>query len=260
MAIAFPANPVDGDEYTENNISYRYNGSKGVWKGIGSVPVSATIPNSIGDLGDISLTVVPESLEIQVASPFAGHGGDWLWTWEQTSLPFARLSITNEAQLSVPLYQEGSYIINNYANTQYGPMTQAHSFKLKWIEGAGDDNLIDWVTYSTVTDSHPDINGGADTSVQRLTISVPATVTAPTLTQPSGISYNIVNNGAGAYTFSGTAAVDNVTLGPLYRGSTYTFNVSASGHPFYFTTDNGTAFQAGQYVGEWTLGVTGSRT
>ena len=260
MAIAFPANPVDGDEYTENNISYRYNGSKGVWKGIGSVPVSATIPNSIGDLGDISLTVVPESLEIQVASPFAGHGGDWLWTWEQTSLPFARLSITNEAQLSVPLYQEGSYIINNYANTQYGPMTQAHSFKLKWIEGAGDDNLIDWVTYSTVTDSHPDINGGADTSVQRLTISVPATVTAPTLTQPSGISYNIVNNGAGAYTFSGTAAGDNVTVGPLYRGSTYTFNVSASGHPFYFTTDNGTAFQAGQYVGEWTLGVTGSRT
>ena len=259
MAISFPASPSDGDEYTENNISYRYNAAKGVWKGIGSVPVSATIPNSIGDLGDISLTVVPESLEIQVASPFAGHGGDWLWTWEQTSLPFARLSITNEAQLSVPLYQEGSYIINNYANTQYGEMTQAHSFKLKWVEGAGSDNLIDWVTYTTVTDSHPDINGGADTSVERLTVSVPATITLPTLTQPSGISYSI-SAVTGAYVFSGTNMGNNVTLGPLYRGSTYTFNISASGHPFYITTDNGTAFQAGQYVGEYTSGVTGSRT
>jgi len=259
MAISFPAGPVNGDEYTENNISYRYNSTKGVWQGIGSVPVGANIPNSIGDLGDISLTVVPETLEIQVASNFAGHGGDWQWTWVQTSLPFARLSITNQSQLSVPLYQEGSYIINNYANTQYGNMTQSHSFKLKWIEGAGDDNLIDWVTYSTVTDSHPDINGGTDTSVERLTIDVPATITTPTLTQPSGIAYTITAV-TGAYVFSGTAMGNNVTLGPLYKGSTYTFNITASGHPFYITTDNGTGFVAGQYVGEYTSGVTGSRT
>ena len=48
--------------------------------------------------------------------------------------------------------------------------------------------------------------------------------------------------------------------GPLRRGGTYTFNLTASGHPFYLTTDNGTNYVAGSYVGEYTSGVTGSRS
>ena len=39
----------------------------------------------------------------------------------------------------------------------------------------------------------------------------------------------------------------------------YTFDVNASGHPFYFTTDN-SSFGSGSYIGEYTTGVTGSRT
>src|SRR6056300_420200 len=139
-------------------------------------------------------------------------------------------------------------------------MTQTHSLYLKWIDGAGTDNLVSWATSTgPVSDSHPDINGGAATDVQRIAINVPATITLPTLTPPN-VSYTVTNNAAGAYTFSGAAKGDNPNLGPFYRGGTYTVNITATGHPFYFTTDNGTNFSAGTYFGEYTDGVTGSRT
>jgi len=94
--------------------------------------------------------------------------------------------------------------------------------------------------------------------VQRISVSVPSTITPPTLTNPS-VSYSVVNNGSGGYTFSGAAKGDNPNLGPFYRGGTYTVNINATGHPFYFTTDNGANFSAGTYFGEYTSGVTGSR-
>ena len=219
-----------------------------------------TIPSTIDDLSNVDTNVQPETLEIQVADPTAGHGAAWQWTWTQSALPYARIAITNQTQTSVPLYMQGTYQINNFANTQYGPMTQAHAFKLKWIEGAGDDNLVSWVTYSTIDHSHPDINSGNTTSVQRLAVSVPSSITLPTLTAPS-ISYTVTAV-TGAYVFSGTASAsgNNIEIGPFYRGGTYTVNINAVGHPFYFTTDNGTGFVAGDYVGEWTSGVTNSRT
>jgi hypothetical protein len=210
---------------------------------------------------DFDLTIAPEVLEIQVDSPGAGQDTDWLWTWEQSTLPYARRTITNSPEVSVPLYRDGTYTINNYAKSIHASMTQAHSLFLKWIEGAGSDNLISWsVDQGTFTGSHPSINGGANTTVQRLSVSVPSTITTPTLTAPTGVTYNISFVNPGAYTFSGAAAGDNVNLGPLYRGGTYTFSVSASGHPFYLTTDNGTNFSSATYFGEYTSGVTNSRT
>ena len=210
---------------------------------------------------DFDLTIAPEVLEIQVDAPGAGQDTDWLWTWEQSTLPYARRTITNSPEVNVPLYRDGTYTINNYAKSIHASMTQAHSIFLKWIEGAGSDNLISWsVDQGTFTDSHPSINGGANTTVQRLSVSVPSTITTPTLTAPTGVTYNISFVNPGAYTFSGAAAGDNVNLGPLYRGGTYTFSVSASGHPFYLTTDNGTNFSPTTYFGEYTSGVTNSRT
>ena len=208
---------------------------------------------------DINTSVQPETLEIQVDATGVGHAPNWLWTWEQTTLPFARLSITNSTQISVPLYQQSTYVINNYANSLHGDMTQTHSFKLKWIEGAGDDNLVDWVTYTTADDSHPDIDEGNTHTVQRLSFTIPASIVLPTLVAPN-VTYTVANDSAGAYTFSGTQSGNNPQLGPFYRGGTYTINIDATGHPFYFTTDNGTGFVAGLYVGEYTTGVTGSRT
>lgn len=211
----------------------------------------------IEDLSNVDLTIQEEVLEIQIADPTAGHGTAWLWTWLTSSLPYARAPITNLVQPTVPLYMEGTYQINNFANTQYGSMTQPHSFKLKWIEGAGTQNLVSWPTITTVNHTHADINGGNSTSVERLSFQVPSSITPPTLTAPT-VSYT-VGTTTGAYVFSGTQMGNNPELGPMRRGGTYTFDLTATGHPFYLTTDNGTNYVAGSYVGEYTTGVTGSR-
>jgi hypothetical protein len=215
----------------------------------------------IEKLSNVNLNIAPEVLEIQVSAPAAGQATTWLWTWLTSSLPYARRTITNSPEISVPLYKQGTYTVNNYAAYDlFDQMTQTHSLYLKWIDGAGTDNLISWATSTgPVSDSHPDINSGNATDVQRINISVPSTITLPTLTAPS-VTYTVVNNGAGAYTFSGAAKGDNPNIGPFYRGGTYTVNITATGHPFYFTTDNGTNFSAGTYFGEYTAGVTGSRT
>src|SRR6056300_680344 len=217
--------------------------------------------SNIEELVNIDLSIAPEILEIQVSAPAAGQDTAWLWTWEQSTLPYARRTITNSPEVQVPLYKQGTYTVNNYAAYDlFGSMTQTHTLYIKWIDGAGTDNLVSWaVSTGPVSDSHPDINSGNPTDVQRINISVPSTITLPTLTAPN-VSYTVTNNGAGAYTFSGAAFGDNPNIGPLYRGGTYTFNVSATGHAFYFTTDNGTNFSSGTYFGEYTDGVTGSRT
>ena len=218
---------------------------------------AADAVEDIEDLSNVDLTIAPEVLEIQVADPTAGHGTAWLWTWLTSSLPYARTAITNSTQLSVPLYMQGTYQINNFANTQYGSMTSRHDFKLKWIDGAGDQNLVSWPTTTVVNHTHASINGGASTSVQRLSFTVPSSITPPSLTAPT-VAYTVAS-GSGVYTFSGTQAGNNPEIGPLRRGGTYTFNLTATGHPFYLTTDNGTNYVSGSYVGEYTTGVTGSR-
>ena len=216
---------------------------------------------SMAKLSQVDLTIAPEVLEIQVDAPDAGQATMWKWTWEQSTLPYARRTITNSNELNVPLYKEGTYVVNNFAAYDiHGSMTQTHSLYLKWIDGAGTDNLVSWATSAgPISDTHPDINGGNATDVQRITVNVPATISLPSLTNPS-VSYTVVNNASGGYTFSGSAKGDNPNLGPFYRGGTYTVNINATGHPFYFTTDNGTNFSAGTYFGEYTSGVTGSRT
>jgi hypothetical protein len=224
-----------------------------------ALPQGSTIGGS--ETPEVDLNIAPEILEIQVDSPGAGQDTNWLWTWEQSTLPYARRTITNSNELNVPLYIQGTYTLNNFAKTVHGEMTQTHSIFLKWIEGAGTENLVSWATDQGITqDSHPNINGGATQDIQRLSIVVPGTITLPALVAPTTVTYNVANNGAGAYTFSGDAAGDNVNIGPLYRGGTYTFNVTAPGHPFYLTTDNGSNYASGTYFGEYTDGVTGSRT
>jgi len=216
--------------------------------------VSANVP-------DVNLTIAPEVLEIQVDALDMGQDIMWKWTWEQSTLPYARRTITNSAELNVPLYKEGTYVVNNFAEYDiHGSMTQTHSLYLKWIKSAGTDNLISWATSAgPISDTHPDINGGKATDVHRITVNVPATITPPSLTNPS-VAYTVTNTVSGSYTFSGSASGNNPNIGPFYRGGTYTINITATGHPFYFTTDNGTNFSAGTYFGEYTSGVTGSRT
>ena len=85
----------------------------------------------------------------------------------------------------------------------------------------------------------------ANTSVAPLSISANTTlvakkryfVTSPLAAgTPTPVSFAVTNSGYGAYNIDG---VSNGAI-TLTRGGTYTFNVNASGHPFYIqTTGNG---------------------
>jgi hypothetical protein len=82
---------------------------------------------SAANIFPFNLDIAPEVLTIQVAAPDAGDDTTWVWTWETSTLPYARSAITNSPQTSVPLYQQGSYILNNFAaNETFGNMTQTH--------------------------------------------------------------------------------------------------------------------------------------
>ena len=226
---------------------------------------------SIASLSDVNLDVDPETLEIQVVASGPGQNPDWLWTWSRSALPYARVPITNSIQQTIPLYKEGTYTVNNYSGydsdafaTGGDSNDHTHKLYLKWLEGSGTENNVSWVTYTAPNDRVETINNNVTTQVQRLLIQVPdsATLSIPTadsgLTAPS-VTYNVTDSG-GKYVYTGSANGDNPNLGPVYRGGTYTFEISAAGHPLYLTTDNGTNFVSGNYNYEYTTGVTNSRT
>ena len=246
----------------------------------GNIYLAANAQIKLGDatfssanIFPFNLTIAPEVLTIQVAATDAGDDITWFWTWETSTLPYARSAITNSPQVNVPMYKQGTYTLNNFAaNEMFGNMDQTHAGYFKWIDGAGTQNLVDWaVVGGNVNVTHPNINGGVSTSVKRIVITVPSTITLPTLNAPSA-NYAVSFANAGAYTIGENQAAgidhhdsaangENKSLGPMYRGSTYTFNLHSSiaDHPFYITTDNGTGFVANTYVGEYTTGVVGSR-
>ena len=219
---------------------------------------------SFEDLLNVDLAVVPEVMQLAVDNTAAGHGEDWQWSWKSGSIPYARATITNSVQSSVPLYNSGSYTLYNFAaNELYGDQTQTHKLYLKWLDSSGTDNLVEWVTYTEEVDNitFEGVRNNQATSVQRLLISVPTSYTIPTSFNDVSVTYNVSASGSGAYMFMGTANGMNPTIGPMYKGSTYTFvlDASISGHPFYLTTDDGTNYVAGSYIDEYTSGVTGSR-
>ena len=207
----------------------------------------------------------PEVLTINTHAPEAGQDIDWFWHWE-ASLLYSRDSIFNIVQEDITLYRRGTYTFVNFATMQMGQMTQAHGGFIKAIDGAGQQNNLSGTTITTENRLNPFTGQVQEATVTTWIIPEDFTASNITLTQPSGIAYN-VRNVPGAYEFHagdgqmhGPAVGENPSIGPLYRGSTYTFNINASGHPFYFTTDDGTNHGANAYVGEYTSGVTGSRT
>ena len=205
-------------------------------------------------------TIDPETLNFAVDTRGAGQNAHWLWSWNPTTLPYARAPITLSMENEIPIYKAGTYQLDNFAayNTN-GNSTQTHSIKLKWIEEPGDANLVDWVTYdSSQTVAFEGVTQTPQ-KVQRLTWSVPAAFTPPTL-NTSTVQYN-VGATTGAYVFTGNASGNNTELGPLYRGNTYEFllDSTTSGHPFYLTTDSNGEYSATSYGGEYVTGITNSR-
>ncbi len=80
-----------------------------------------------------------------------------------------------------------------------------------------------------------------------------ALVLAVAVTQAStqDETFTVTNNGTTSYVING---VNNKALA-LVKGNTYTFNINASGHPFYIKSIQGSGTS-----NAWTEGVTGNGT
>jgi hypothetical protein len=78
-----------------------------------------------------------------------------------------------------------------------------------------------------------------------------SSINLPTAT-PTPVTYQVTNSGSGAYLIDG---VSNGSI-TLTRGGTYTFNVNASGHPFYIQT-TGNGYNSNNV---YSTGVTGAGT
>tara|TARA_B100001057_G_C22862883_1_gene955323 strand:+ start:1361 stop:2914 length:1554 start_codon:yes stop_codon:yes gene_type:complete len=226
-------------------------------------------PFSKKDILDFDLGVEPETMTMAVDVDGAGGHPPWLWSWDVTSnIPYARQKIRNSAQgAGVPLYKQGTYTIKNFvAHSITGATTQTHKIYLKWINGAGTQNIPSWSTFTLIDsdETFDQVRGGVATDVQRLNISVPAALSIPTadsgLTAPA-VTYNIGAAG-GLYKFTGMAGSgDNRSIGPVYVGGTYTFAMDSTtnGHPIYLSTESDGGWSAGNYEGEYLHGVTNSR-
>jgi len=84
---------------------------------------------------------------------------------------------------------------------------------------------------STSTTAIPTTTTTSSTSTSTSTSS---TTTTSTTAAPN--TFNVTNNGSGNYVINGQS---NPTLS-ITEGQTYTFNISATGHPFWINTVNST--------------------
>ena len=118
-----------------------------------------------------TLDIAPEVFTINVDAPGAGSHTPWKWSWDAGTVAYARVGITNLTQDNVPIYKAGSYTVNNFAaHDIHDDMTQTHKIYLKWIEGAGTQNNISWMTstLNVAGQTHPNINGGQATEIKNI--------------------------------------------------------------------------------------------
>ena len=205
----------------------------------------------------------PETLNFTLDAHGMGSTGSWAWSWLPNGNPYSRTLTTDQLDPTITIHKKGIYTWTNKASnlnvTSVIGATHVHNAFIKWVPGAGANNLVDGVVYSNTT-----INGN---TVQTLAWTIPETFgnVSPTLTSPN---VNITFEGMMTHAGGGAPAHWHVDESHnyneeiiVYRGGTYRFQVvgSENNHPLYLTTSSNAAFVSGQYVGEYLIGVSGSR-
>eukprot|EP00042_Codosiga_hollandica_P057943 m.867160 g.867160 ORF g.867160 m.867160 type:complete len:1068 (+) comp59725_c0_seq26:54-3257(+) len=183
------------------------------------------------------------------------------------------------ANKNLTLYRGSTYVFNvNSANPFY-IKTQpiADSTTSIFTTGVSNNGVLEGTLMFTVPQSAPDTlyyqsSAQASMSGVLTILSPPTTTTVTTTTRTTTTrtttrsttttrtttattttstprNLQVVNSGSSSYTIDG---VTNPTL-TFTRGNTYTFSVSASGHPFYIKTVRGTGT-----TNVYAIGVTGN--
>jgi plastocyanin len=260
----------------------------------GASGYSADAPISL--TGNFTVSSNTATLEINTAKDGTTDGDKTLALALNNGEASTNVSITDSSQNVGPTYyayptaqsiNEGSALTVNVvttdvtdATTLYWSVTEAGDF----ATSTGSFTITSNAGSFTVTPTADTTTEGAETfQVQIRTGSVSGTIvdtTNPitindTSTTPAfspDYTITVTNNGASAYTLSGTdrngaVSGDNATLA-FNNGDQVRFSVNASGHPFYVKTAQvtGTGSQAsgvdnnGAQVGnvDWTVGSTGT--
>jgi len=218
-----------------------------------------------GDIADLNSVdkFPPEILNFTLDAHGHGSTGSWSWSWLSNGNPYNRTSTADLLDPTLTLHRKGIYVWTNKASnlnvTSVANATHIHNAFIKWIPGAQNDNLVDGVVYANTT-----INGN---TVQTLSWNIPEKFGAisPSLNAPNvNITFEgMITHGANANTPAHWHVDESHNFNEeviVYRGGTYRFQVigSETNHPLYLTTSN--SFTSGAYLGEYTTGVTGSRS
>ena len=135
--------------------------------------------------------------------------------------------------------------------------------KLEALESPFTDDIIEFPSdYSLTYTKENELYNTIFIQDHKITGTAEAEYLVDGLNESGFTSYNVVNDGSADWIVSGgriNGQLTEPTL-TLYEGVTYTFEIDATGHPFYFTEDDGTDYVSGTYVDEYTTGVTNSRT
>ena len=181
--------------------------------------------NSVLFASALSLTVVTESTEASASVSSITPALSTPTGWSSLTTPTVGSNDDGYWTLTLPFNI-------TYLGTSYSTIYAGTNFYLTF--GAGSS------LYTNLSAANPNLPKimwcAADNSVQRIYYTTEGAETE---------TYTVTNSGAGSYTINSSS---NPTL-TLKRGGTYTFNVSATGHPFWIKTvqGNGTgnAYNAG---------------
>jgi hypothetical protein len=223
--------------------------------------LSATTPVDEGN--SIVLTVTRTSTVDGVDS----YTDTPTFAWRALGTPDSRISLTSGSgqfnaaqttyQISIPTTDSTVYIGDT--NNIFEIYNLGSGYTYPTNGNLATVTITDNGTEPTYTFSYPngtEVTEGSNLTVSLTTTDIPDgtkldwsilnlqsdTIEENDFTNPqTSFTYAVTNNGASAYTFNGESlsSIDNPEL-TLYRGFTYTFNVTASNHPFYIKTARGT--------------------
>jgi hypothetical protein len=220
MAVTFPNSPSDGDQVTYEGITYTYYATKGVWQSStasfdGYLQV-ANLQPQLDNYLQVSNGTSLTSFDVITNTP--SGNGSLVYSSSNGSFTFTPANAS-----------QGGGGVTQDTLDQY----------LQVANSTGFASSTDLDAYLQVANSTSFASTSSlDAYLQVANVSSYAFASEKVFT--------VTNDGSGAYKFYGVGtgadasqANSNPTL-YLSRGEKYTFNVNASGHPFYINTTNST--------------------
>jgi len=222
-----PTSASIGDTYFDTTLSQLLSFKSTGWEKVSQDPapgVSSISPTTAAVTGT-SISITGSNFKAGLSVQFVGTNFS---TYNSPSVTFLSASSVSATTPSLPVAFEPYDVKVINSDNQFGTLENCLDVggTPVWNTASGTIATIYEQTALNVSVSATDPDG---TSIVYSSTNLPVAT-------PTPVTFQVTNSGSGAYLMNG---VSNGTI-TLTRGGTYTFNVNASGHPFYIqTTGNG---------------------